>query len=142
MVQLSDSARTELDAFFTDKPKSGIRIYLAPGGCSGPRLALALDEPTENDKSFEAIDPDGILDPIEHTGRTGGLPIVGLGVYRKWLDIPEESRGQRIFLEFDGVMWNADIYIGGKKLFFNHFGYKSFCVEITDFVTFVYWCGY
>jgi Fe-S cluster assembly iron-binding protein IscA len=54
MVQVSDSARTELDAFFADKPKSGIRIYLAPGGCSGPRLALALDEATENDKSFEA----------------------------------------------------------------------------------------
>ena len=54
MVQVSDSARAELDAFFTDKPKSGIRIYLAPGGCSGPRLALALDEANENDKSFEA----------------------------------------------------------------------------------------
>ena len=54
MVQLSDTARAELEAFFSDKPKSGIRIYLAPGGCSGPRLALALDEPTENDKAFEA----------------------------------------------------------------------------------------
>ena len=32
MIKLSESARTELEAFFTDKPKSGIRIYLAPGG--------------------------------------------------------------------------------------------------------------
>ncbi len=32
MIQISDSARAELEAFFADKPKSGIRIYLAPGG--------------------------------------------------------------------------------------------------------------
>jgi Fe-S cluster assembly iron-binding protein IscA len=32
MVRLSDSALAELQAFFADRPKSGIRIYLAPGG--------------------------------------------------------------------------------------------------------------
>ena len=32
MIHLSDSARAELEAFFSDKPKSGIRVYLAPGG--------------------------------------------------------------------------------------------------------------
>lgn len=29
------------------------RVYLAPGGCSGPRLALALDEPGEDDETSE-----------------------------------------------------------------------------------------
>ena len=32
MIYLSDAARQELDAFFADKPKAGIRVYLAPGG--------------------------------------------------------------------------------------------------------------
>ena len=32
MINLSDAARQELEAFFADKPKSGIRVYLAPGG--------------------------------------------------------------------------------------------------------------
>ena len=32
MVNLSSDAQRELEAFFADKPKSGIRIYLAPGG--------------------------------------------------------------------------------------------------------------
>ena len=32
MINLSDNARIELEAFFADKPKSGIRVYLAPGG--------------------------------------------------------------------------------------------------------------
>ena len=53
MFTLTDSARTELDAFFADKEKAGIRLYLAPGGCSGPRIGLALDEPGEQDFVIE-----------------------------------------------------------------------------------------
>lgn len=49
MITVSESAVKELDEFFTDKEKSPIRVYLAPGGCSGPRLALALDKPGDGD---------------------------------------------------------------------------------------------
>ena len=54
MITLEDGARTELDAYFADKEKSAVRVYLAPGGCSGPRLALALDEAGDDDTSCEA----------------------------------------------------------------------------------------
>ncbi len=50
MFELTEGARQELDAYFTDKEKSSVRIYLAPGGCSGPRLALALDAPGDDDQ--------------------------------------------------------------------------------------------
>ncbi|MDL2210606.1 IscA/HesB family protein [Desulfovibrio sp. OttesenSCG-928-O18] len=53
MITISENAVKELDEFFTDKEKSPIRIYLAPGGCSGPRLALALDAPGDDDKVEE-----------------------------------------------------------------------------------------
>lgn len=53
MVTVSESAVKELDEFFTDKEKSPIRIYLAPGGCSGPRLGLALDKPGDEDQVFD-----------------------------------------------------------------------------------------
>lgn len=49
MVELSADAQKELEAYFEGKEKSDIRIYLAPGGCSGPRLALAIDTPTDED---------------------------------------------------------------------------------------------
>ena len=32
MVELTESARKELEAYFADKEKGSIRIYLAPGG--------------------------------------------------------------------------------------------------------------
>lgn len=53
MLTVSESAVKELDAFFADKEKSPIRVYLAPGGCSGPRLALALDTPGDDDSAFD-----------------------------------------------------------------------------------------
>lgn len=53
MITFTDTARSELEAYFADKEKGTIRIYLAQGGCSGPRLAMALDEPSADDKVFE-----------------------------------------------------------------------------------------
>ena len=53
MIILSENARKELDAYFTDKEKAGVRVFLTTGGCSGARLALALDDPTADDAVFE-----------------------------------------------------------------------------------------
>ena len=52
MISVSDSALKELDAYFQDKDLVPIRIYLAPGGCSGPRLSLALDEKRDGDEEL------------------------------------------------------------------------------------------
>lgn len=54
MIELSNAAREELEAYFKDKDKDTIRIYLAPGGCSGPRLALGLDPAGDDDTSEDA----------------------------------------------------------------------------------------
>ena len=32
MLQVSENAKKELDAYFADKEKTPVRIYLAPGG--------------------------------------------------------------------------------------------------------------
>ncbi|MDD2966842.1 MAG: IscA/HesB family protein [Desulfovibrionaceae bacterium] len=64
MIQVSDSARKELEAYFEGKERSGIRIYVAPSGCSGSRLALALDEANDNDATGEAA---GFTFAIEKT---------------------------------------------------------------------------
>jgi Fe-S cluster assembly iron-binding protein IscA len=32
MLELSENARKELEAYFADKERGNIRIYLAPGG--------------------------------------------------------------------------------------------------------------
>lgn len=64
MVVLEEAARKELDAYFADKEKSAIRIYLAPGGCSGPMLGLALDEVGDDDSH---TDVDGYTFAMNNT---------------------------------------------------------------------------
>ncbi len=96
--------------------------------------AAAGEFAAENDASELNVWADGILSPILHTGRTGGLPIVGRGVYRRRLFIGEEARGRSLALRFDGVMWEARVFVNGEPAAFCHFGYKSFEVEISSLV--------
>ncbi len=95
--------------------------------------AVEGDFSAENDPTESQIIEDGMKKAQIITGWTGGLPMVGAGVYRKWVKLPKTDK---VFLEFDGVMWNSRIYINGKQAGQNHFGYKSFSVDITDFVNF------
>ena len=87
----------------------------------------------ENDISENMVVEDGMTKTEIHTGRTGALPFLGGGVYRKWVDI---APADKVFLELDGVMWHSSVYINGHKAGGNHFGYKSYCLDITDFVKF------
>lgn len=52
MVELTQSAKQQLDNHFNGKGVSPIRVYMAPS-CGGPRLALALDEKRDNDSVHE-----------------------------------------------------------------------------------------
>lgn len=85
-----------------------------------------------NDCTYNRVTADGIFDGIDHTGRTGGLPHVGDGIYRIWIDIPAGS--DAVALEFDGVMWESHVYVNGTQVYFNHFGYKSFETDLTPYV--------
>ncbi len=85
-----------------------------------------------NDPSVRSIVQDGIKVAIPQTGRTGGLPTVGEGVYRTWVNIDDPV--EVAVLELDGVMWESNVYVNGKRAGGCHFGYLSFEVDITDLV--------
>ena len=63
------------------------------------------------------------------TGRTGGLPYVGIGWYRTIFDVPE---GKQASLVFDGAMSEAHVYVNGKEACFWPYGYNSFHCDVTD----------
>ena len=44
-----------------------------------------------NDRQDVAITQDGQQEAMEHAGRTGGLPFVGVGWYRNTFDVPNFS---------------------------------------------------
>ena len=60
----------------------------------------------------------------------------GVGWYRKHFTLPQDLSGQRVFIEFDGVMENSDVYINGTHLGHHPYGYVSFRYDMTASVTF------
>jgi beta-galactosidase len=74
---------------------------------------------------------EGPFDMNAATTGTGGYLPAGIGWYRKHFTLPSSLTGKRIFVEFDGVMAYADIYINGTKLGTRNNGYMSFRYEIT-----------
>ena len=88
----------------------------------------------ENDIHRTAIKQDGQKAAIEHTGRTGGLPFVGVGWYRTQFSVPELSADKQVFIQFDGAMSNPEVYVNGQKAGEWHNGYNTFFLDITPYV--------
>ena len=88
----------------------------------------------DNDKQHLAIAQDGQKEAMEHAGRTGGLPFVGTGWYRRSLEIPSNLGDRRVFLRFDGAMSHARVYVNGKEVGYWPYGYNTFAFDITSFV--------
>jgi beta-galactosidase len=64
------------------------------------------------------------------TGRGGYLPS-GIGWYRKHFSLAAVPAGRKVYLEFDGVMANASVYVNGTLIGTHPYGYTSFRYDIT-----------
>ncbi len=87
-----------------------------------------------NDQQKVAISQDGQKEAMEHAGRTGGLPFVGVGWYRNTGNLPAYEAGKRVTLVFDGAMANSQVFINGKKVGEWPYGYNTFHFDVTDFL--------
>ncbi|MGL5937188.1 MAG: DUF4982 domain-containing protein [Phocaeicola sp.] len=65
------------------------------------------------------------------TGRTGGLPYVGVGWYRTQFNTPANKETT---LVFDGAMSEAHVYVNGREVCFWPYGYSTFHCNITEFL--------
>jgi beta-galactosidase len=72
----------------------------------------------------------------ELPGATGKLPWAGIGRYRKTFHTPEQDRGRRIFLDFDGAMSYSKVWLNGECIGGWPYGYSSFRLELTNHLNF------
>lgn len=84
-----------------------------------------------NDLQEVAVEQNGETEKTVKTGRTGGLPFIGKGVYRRNLEITDTA-GKRFALLFDGAMSNAHVKINGTEIGYWPYGYNSFTVPIDN----------
>ncbi|MDR0543211.1 MAG: DUF4982 domain-containing protein [Dysgonamonadaceae bacterium] len=84
-------------------------------------------------------DVSGTCSPFDSTvvnGVSSGFTVGGTGWYRKYFNIPETDAGKRVFIQFDGVYMNSDIWVNEKHVGNHFYGYTSFWYDITDFLKF------
>ncbi len=119
-----------------DEPVRQIRS-LDAGWKFSPGEMPGAEQPQFDDHAWRGVDVPhdwSIAGPFSETNQTGGaggfLPS-GVGWYRKHFTLPAGAPGRRVFVEFDGVMANSDVWINGHHLGHRPYGYVSFGCELT-----------
>ena len=73
----------------------------------------------------------------KHPAGTGGGALPGgIGWYRKTFTLPATARGKLLFVEFDGVYRNSEVWINGHYLGKRPYGYSSFAYELTPHLSY------
>ena len=85
------------------------------------------------DLQVVAIEQNGEKEPTEKSGRSGSLPWIGKGHYKRTFTIPSGFSGHAELL-FDGAMAEPTVYVNGKRAGYWPYGYNSFRVDATPFI--------
>jgi len=72
--------------------------------------------------------------PNNPSGNSGGYFPMGRGWYRKTFDAPEGWRGKKVFIEFEGVYMNAEVWLNEHLLGRHPYGYTSFYYDLTPYL--------
>ncbi|PYS72810.1 MAG: glycoside hydrolase family 2 [Acidobacteria bacterium] len=106
------------------------------------RDAAGADTPSFNDSAWRKLNVphdwsiEGPFDKDNPTRGSGGFLPSGVGWYRKHFALAPDSKDKRVFIEFDGVMANSDVWINGFHLGKRPYGYVSFRYELTAHLNF------
>ena len=119
--------------FIKDPAQHHVRPAGNPGG------DVAYVQPGFDDSSWTKVDLPhdwAIAGPFIKDGPYGGmgrLPSWGIGWYRKTLDIPARDKGKSIFLDVEGAMSYATVWLNGKMVGGWPYGYNSFRLDLTPY---------
>ncbi len=79
-----------------------------------------------------AIVQNGETEATEKSGRSGALPWIGKGHYRRTINIPR--KWMHAELVFDGAMAEPTVYLNGEKAGYWAYGYNTFKIDITPYM--------
>jgi beta-galactosidase len=115
--------------------------YVRPKGNPGSDFPFVKNN--FNDSSWESVDLPhdwAIKGPFfkgpnpEVDGGMGRLPSSGVAWYRKKLDIPASDKGRSIYLDIDGAMSYAMVWLNGYLVGGWPYGYSSWRVDLTPYI--------
>ena len=135
MAQESPRSRTSFDQGW-----KFIRYFNAyDEDATGSREPENLQLPSVDDNEWQNVDlphdwaiEGPFSDSLENN--TGLLPWKGIGWYRKHFLIGENDKDKRIYIDFDGAMAYARVWLNGKYVGGWPYGYTSFRLDLTPYI--------
>lgn len=79
---------------------------------------------------------EGTFNKDNPAGVGGGALPGGIGWYRKEFTLPKSDEGKLLFIDFDGVYMDSEVWINGHYLGVRPYGYSSFRYELTPFLNY------
>ena len=99
-----------------------------------------FSEPNVNDASWRKLNLphdwsiEGQFSEKNPATPGGGALPGGIGWYRKTFSIPSSQKGKSIYIDFDGVYRNSEVFINGHSLGVRPNGYISFQYDLTPYL--------
>ena len=102
--------------------------------------ATGADQRTFDHSAWRHIDLphdwsiEGPYDAKDPSGSPGGYLPCGIGWYRKSFRLPPTTNGRLVFIEFDGIYMNGEVWINGHRLGKRPYGYVGYEYELTPYL--------
>jgi beta-galactosidase len=118
--------------------KDSAKRFVRPEGNPGTDVAYA--QAGFDDSGWRSLNlpHDWAIEGPFNSGRVGGsmgrLPSPGIGWYRRKIDISGGDAGKSIFLDVDGAMSYATVWLNGKLVGGWPYGYNSWRLDLTPYV--------
>jgi beta-galactosidase len=115
----------------SDSASSAPGVYqFNQGWLFGGPYVSGAEAPGYSERSFAAVTLPHTVTPLSW-GDWDATSWQQLWIYRKHLSAPANA-GTRVFLDFQGVMTSATVFLGGVQIAQHQGGYLPFSVELTE----------
>ena len=91
-----------------------------------------IEQPWVAPAADEKADNTDVAANIKSRLSSRGFKEMGKGYYRLHYTPAKELEGQRVLLDFEGIMYTADVYLNHKHIGGTNYGYVGFEIDITD----------
>ena len=91
-----------------------------------------IEQPWVAPSPDEKADNTDVAANIKSRLSSRGFKEMGKGYYRLYYTPSAQLKGQRILLDFEGIMYTADVYLNKKHIGGTNYGYVGFEIDVTN----------